>query len=256
TRLWAEVLASDPKLADDWQAGHRYNAARAALAAAGRSQGEAPLDEAAKAKLRQQALGWLKADLALWNRQGLTGQPTVGAGQRGLKQWQEDGDLRGIREAGELARLTAEERSACEKFWAEVVLAQTAEARGVAFACRGQWARAAKEALSEIAAKPGARFLWTKAAALLVLAGDSEGHRQLCARMVEQFQNTTHAEQAESVCKACLLLPGSIDGAKLPVDVLMTAANNDSTGDQFCRWFHASVALIALRDKQFEKAIA
>ena len=70
--LYADAFAVDPKLADDLQAGYRYNAAYcAALAAAG--QGEDPprrttLDETEKARLRKQALDWLRADLALWTR--------------------------------------------------------------------------------------------------------------------------------------------------------------------------------------------
>ena len=48
----AEAMASDPKIADDRQTQHRYRAARAAaLAAAGQSKDESPLDDAAKAKL-------------------------------------------------------------------------------------------------------------------------------------------------------------------------------------------------------------
>ena len=63
-KLWADALNADPKLGDDRQVQHRYNAACAA-ALAGSSKGKdhpAP-DVAAKAKLREQALSWLKAEL-------------------------------------------------------------------------------------------------------------------------------------------------------------------------------------------------
>jgi tetratricopeptide (TPR) repeat protein len=64
-RLWGEALESDPKRFDDRRMSHRYNAARAAaLAAAGQGQDEPALDDAAKAKLRRQALDWLKAVLS------------------------------------------------------------------------------------------------------------------------------------------------------------------------------------------------
>ena len=57
------------KLGDDRLTQHCYNAARAAaLAAAGQGQDEPPLDEAAKAKLRRQALDWLKAELTAWSK--------------------------------------------------------------------------------------------------------------------------------------------------------------------------------------------
>ena len=50
-RLWAEALEADPKLGDDRQAQHRYNAAcAAALAAAGQGKDDPPPDEAARAE--------------------------------------------------------------------------------------------------------------------------------------------------------------------------------------------------------------
>ncbi len=68
-RLWAEALETDPKLGDDRQGLHRYGAARAAaLAAAGQGKDESPLDDAAKVKLRGQALDWLKAELSAWTK--------------------------------------------------------------------------------------------------------------------------------------------------------------------------------------------
>jgi tetratricopeptide (TPR) repeat protein len=61
SRLFAEALAIDPNLGDHRQAQYRYKAARAAaLAAAGKGEDEPPLDDPAKAKLRRQALDWLK----------------------------------------------------------------------------------------------------------------------------------------------------------------------------------------------------
>ena len=41
-RFWAEALAADPKLGDDRQAGHRYNAACAAALAGCRAGGGRP----------------------------------------------------------------------------------------------------------------------------------------------------------------------------------------------------------------------
>jgi serine/threonine protein kinase/Tfp pilus assembly protein PilF len=123
--LYADAFAADPELADDLQAGYRYNAAFcAALAAAG--QGEDPprrttLDETEKARLRKQALDWLRADLALWTRLNESGQAADRANlQLYLKHAQQDTDLAGIRDAAALAKLPAEERAACEKLWSDV----------------------------------------------------------------------------------------------------------------------------------------
>ena len=75
-RFWAEALASDPKLGDDRQTQPRYNAAcAAALAAAGQGKDEPTPDDAAKARLRQQALDWLKAELTVWTKLLESGPP-------------------------------------------------------------------------------------------------------------------------------------------------------------------------------------
>ena len=104
-RLWAEALASDPKLGDDRQAQHRYNAAcAAALAAAGQGKAEPPPDDAAKARLRQQALDWLKAELATWTKLLESGPPQARqAIVQTLDHWKQDSDLAGIRDAKALA---------------------------------------------------------------------------------------------------------------------------------------------------------
>src|SRR5689334_13942472 len=64
--LYADAFAADPKLAADLTAGHRYDAACcAALAAAGQGEDAAKLDDKERARLRKQALEWLRAHLAL-----------------------------------------------------------------------------------------------------------------------------------------------------------------------------------------------
>jgi tetratricopeptide (TPR) repeat protein len=120
--VYADAFAAEPKLADDLKAAHRYNAAcSASLAAAGQSEDAPRLGDKEKARLRKQALDWLRADLALWTKQLDTGKPTDRtSAQKRLRHWRQDGDLAGIREAAALARLPAEERAACERLWADV----------------------------------------------------------------------------------------------------------------------------------------
>ena len=122
TRLYAAAFAADPRLADDPKAGHRYNAAcDAALAAAGQGEDAARLDDQAKARLRKQALEWLRADLALRTKQLESGQPADRAVvQRAMRHWQQDSDLAGLRHKDALAKLPPEERATCEKLWADV----------------------------------------------------------------------------------------------------------------------------------------
>ncbi len=120
--LYAAAFTTDPKLAGDLRAGQRYNAAcYAALAAASKSEDAAKLDDKERARLRKQALDWLRADLALRTKQLETGKPADRAEvQQALRHWQKDTDLSGIRDAAALAKLPAEEQRACGKLWSDV----------------------------------------------------------------------------------------------------------------------------------------
>jgi serine/threonine-protein kinase len=114
-QLYADAFAADPKLADDLPAGHRYRAAcYAALAAAGRGEDARALDDQERARLRQQALDWLRADLAACAR--ATDRALV---QRALKRWQQDADLAGLREPAALAELPPGERQGWAQLWSE-----------------------------------------------------------------------------------------------------------------------------------------
>jgi serine/threonine-protein kinase len=131
-RFYADAFADQPELADDRGAGRRYNAAcAAALAAAGQGTDAATLDDKERARLRQQALGWLRADLAAWTRVVEKGpaqaRPQVAPT---LAHWQQDPDLAGLRDREALARLPEAERQACRQFWGDVrALLQRAQAK-------------------------------------------------------------------------------------------------------------------------------
>jgi serine/threonine-protein kinase len=120
-RFYADAFAAEPKLADDLRSGHRYNAAcAAALAAAAKGEDAAKLADQERAKLRQQALDWLQADLAAWTNLAEKGPPQARmAVQQKLRHWQQDSDLAGVR-GDALARLPAAERDAWRKLWADV----------------------------------------------------------------------------------------------------------------------------------------
>jgi tetratricopeptide (TPR) repeat protein len=83
TRLYADAFRAEPRLADDLGVAHRFHAAVAAAAAGcGQGQDGAGLDDAEKARLRDQALEWLRADLALWTRQARLDLPQARAAVR------------------------------------------------------------------------------------------------------------------------------------------------------------------------------
>jgi serine/threonine-protein kinase len=122
-RLWERAFAADPKKADDRAQSYRYHAARsAALAAAGRPKDdEPPPDDAARARLRAQALEWMKAELAAWSK-ALGSAPPQGREvvRQALRQWQDDDALAGLRDPDALAALPEAERAACQRFWDDV----------------------------------------------------------------------------------------------------------------------------------------
>jgi serine/threonine-protein kinase len=120
--LYAAAFTADAKLADDVGADHRYSAAsHAALAAAGQGEDAAPLDAAARAKLRGQALDWLNADLAAWSRLLASGSPQARTAiVKSLSHWQKDANLAGLRDKEALAKLSAQEQMAFAQLWANV----------------------------------------------------------------------------------------------------------------------------------------
>jgi serine/threonine-protein kinase len=121
-RLYREAFQGQPALMEDPARQQGYNAACAA-ALAGTGQGEdarrLPVDE--QAKLRQQALTWLQADLAHFGRLLKAGsaQGRKLVVER-LTLWHTDADLAGVREPRELAWLPEKERQDWVKLWAEV----------------------------------------------------------------------------------------------------------------------------------------
>jgi serine/threonine-protein kinase len=121
-RLYADAFAADPKLADDLDQQHRYIAAcAAALAAAGKGVDASKLDDKERTRLRQQALDWLRADLAAYTRLVEKGNPNARrAIQQRLAHWQQDTDFTTLRDAKALVALPATERAAWQQLWADV----------------------------------------------------------------------------------------------------------------------------------------
>src|SRR5262249_54825173 len=94
TRLWAEALDADLAPGESRDTKHHYDAACAAvLAADGQGLDDAALDDAARTKLREQALRWLEDELVVWT--GLLeakpqARPVVA---QNLEHWRKDADL-------------------------------------------------------------------------------------------------------------------------------------------------------------------
>jgi hypothetical protein len=121
TRFYAQALAAQPEVADNLETANRYDAAcAAALAGCGQGEDAAKLDNQERARHRQQALDWLRADLALRAKQVAGDQPKDrDAAQRALQHWLQDPDFAGVR--GEaLAKLPEADRQAWRQLWADV----------------------------------------------------------------------------------------------------------------------------------------
>jgi tetratricopeptide (TPR) repeat protein len=121
-RFYAEAFAAEPKLAQNLEVSHRYNAAcAAALAGCGQGQDAAALDAKERARLRRQALAWLRADLAAWGRLLEKGADKVRSAAVGvLQHWLVDPDFAGVRGREALAKLPEAERQLWQELWSQV----------------------------------------------------------------------------------------------------------------------------------------
>jgi serine/threonine-protein kinase len=121
-RLHEQALAADAAWADDPHAEARYDAARfAALAAAGRGEDAAALDEPERARWRRQAVRWLRDELARVDGSLAAATPLDrGIALDRLRWWQQEPDLAGLREPDAVQKLPADEQGECRKLWAEV----------------------------------------------------------------------------------------------------------------------------------------
>jgi WD40 repeat protein len=79
---------------------------------------------------------------------------------------------------------------------------------GVSCALMGRWKEAAAAFDRGLKLDPSNHERWYHAAALYLAAGDVQGYRNICRRMLERFAD--QPVLAERTAKACLLLPGAL----------------------------------------------
>jgi tetratricopeptide (TPR) repeat protein/serine/threonine protein kinase len=121
-RFYAEAFADKPQLADDLRWQHRYNAAcAAALAGCGLGKDADQLDTKECARLRRQALDWLRADLRAYRQELEKSADKAGpAVAQRLQHWLEDDDFVGVRGRDALAKLPEADRQEWRDLWEEV----------------------------------------------------------------------------------------------------------------------------------------
>jgi serine/threonine protein kinase/Flp pilus assembly protein TadD len=132
--FYSDAFAAQSNLADDLEHGHRYNAACcAALAGCRQGKDANQTDDKERARLRWQALDWLRADLAAY-RQLLDKEPDKARPLvvERMGQWQQDTDFAGVRSTEALTKLPEAERAEWTKLWRDVAALgkQAAEGKG------------------------------------------------------------------------------------------------------------------------------
>jgi Flp pilus assembly protein TadD len=132
-RFWAAALEDEPRVAKIRPSESRYSAAcAAALAGCGQGQDDPKPDEGARAKLRSQALGWLKTELTALGDSLAGGDAGARkAVAQALTYRRVDSDFAGVRDSDALAKLSAAEHAAWRALWDEIdaMLQRATEAR-------------------------------------------------------------------------------------------------------------------------------
>jgi serine/threonine-protein kinase len=121
-RFYGEAFTAQPELADDLQRQCRFDAAcAAAQAGCGQGKDTGNLAEEERARLRRQALDWLRADLKAYRQLMEKSREKAGPmiAQR-MQHWLQDADFAGMRGEGALAKLPEAERDAWKKLWTAV----------------------------------------------------------------------------------------------------------------------------------------
>jgi tetratricopeptide (TPR) repeat protein len=120
-RFYEHAFAADAKLAEDGKASHRYDAAcAAALAGCGQGTDAGKLDDKKRARLRRQALDWLRADLETWRGRLHEKLQVAPFAFRTLQLWLQDPDFVGVRGSLAIAKLPEAERQPWQDLWKDV----------------------------------------------------------------------------------------------------------------------------------------
>jgi tetratricopeptide (TPR) repeat protein len=245
--FYALALEAQPALADDLEAGNRFDAAcAAARAGCGVGADGGKLDEAQRAALRQQALDWLTAEYNAWaarHRRGKPGDRALAASA--VRSWLKRDDrvawgwlmysergvhipmrlseqLAPVRDEPWLAKLPPDERRAWQALWDKVATLAardpaTLVVQARAHVARAEWQKAARCYAEGMELEPTEDGeLWFEYAAAQLLAGDRSGYRGACAHMVAQCQ-PKGPMRTYLVARACTLAADSTDDPALPL---------------------------------------
>src|SRR5205085_280855 len=97
---------------------------------------------------------------------------------------------------------------------------------------------------------PADAELWCEVAAVRLLAGDADGYRQACARVLELFGKTKEPRTAYLTARACVLGPNGVADRAEPVRLAEQAV----AADPRVAWSLHTLGLAHYRAGQFERA--
>jgi tetratricopeptide (TPR) repeat protein len=248
--LYAAAFAAQPALADDLGTGDRYYAAGAAVrAAAGEGPNGPRLGGPERAGLRQQALAWLRADLALRSALQRGGKSVAWA----LAIWQRDAAFSSVRDQASLEKLSSAERERWQRLWADVTALLSADPleQGRACAARREWARAADGYARALKCDPtDDGHFWFEYAALLLLSGDRSGYAKACAHMTKAL-GKAGGPRSYHVARACTLAPDSV--ADLSLVGRLAEKELQQSAKQF--WSLTEQGALGYRAGRFQDAV-
>jgi tetratricopeptide (TPR) repeat protein len=223
-RLYTLVLARQPSLADNLEAGTRFHAAcAAALLGCGVSENAGQLDAQRQAEWRQQALDWLLAEHDAWAQRHRLGTPQDQThAATTVRSWLQSADLAGVRDEPALTKLPADERRDWQALWAKVRALASRDpaalfAQARAYFGRKEWGKAARCFAEAMALGPTEDGdLWFEYAAVQLLAHDRAGYRKACAHMLARCQ-PQGPMRPYLVARACTLADDSTDDPERPL---------------------------------------
>jgi serine/threonine protein kinase/tetratricopeptide (TPR) repeat protein len=115
---------------------------------------------------------------------------------------------------------------------------------------QGQWQKAAAEYAQAAHALPGAGELWLEYASALVLAGDQEGYRRICADVLRRLAAVTDPETCYHLARTASLAPGGGD----PAEAVQRAEKGVAAHPKQA-WYLHTRALAHYRAGQFGEAV-
>jgi serine/threonine protein kinase/Flp pilus assembly protein TadD len=139
---------------------------------------------------------------------------------------------------------------------AEQVLGMTGLAQAYAHAERGEWDKAAPEfaKVFESSLHDDA-FRWFEYAYILLQMRDLDGYRKLCARVHEQFRDSTDYFKIATLAHTCAMAPDALDDAATVVRLAerRLAASPPETNHLF--WARHVLTLALLRSGKLEEVV-